>query len=94
MDLNNKMVDQHFAESLFATCCYCLLNTETLELTYARAGHPYPVLLRKGKPYEQLQTQGGLLGVFENAQFAQQSIQLQPGDKIFIISRVTDKYFI
>ncbi|MEJ2649310.1 MAG: SpoIIE family protein phosphatase [Sedimentisphaerales bacterium] len=34
--LNMKMAAQKLSGYQFATCCYCLLDTKTLELTYAR----------------------------------------------------------
>ena len=84
-NLNRKMVEQELNGCLFATCCYCLLNTRTLQLSYTRAGHPYPVLIRDGKA-TQLENTGGLLGVFEDAEFEQSSVQLQVGDKLFLYS--------
>jgi sigma-B regulation protein RsbU (phosphoserine phosphatase) len=85
-NLNAKMTDQKLSGYQFVTCCYCLLNTKTRQMTFARAGHPYPVLLRAGQPPQQLQTRGSLLGVFENAEFVQQSVQLQAGDKLLLYS--------
>ena len=64
----------------------CLLNTETRELTYARAGHPYPLLARPGRPLQQLEIRGSLLGVFEQAEYPEQTVQLEPGDKIILYS--------
>ncbi len=87
--LNQKMFAQHLRGCQFATCCYCLLNTETLTLDYCRAGHPYPILInknREGGGPVQLQTRGSLLGVFEDAQFEQGSVQLHPGDKLLLYS--------
>jgi len=83
--LNLRMSEQELAGCMFATCFYGLLNITTLKLEYARAGHPYPVLIRNGEPV-QLQTRGGLLGIFPEADFEQQSIQLLPGDKLFVYS--------
>ena len=85
-NLNAKMTSQRLSGYQFATCCYCLLNTETLRLSFARAGHPYPILLRPGDPPEQLQVRGSLLGVFENAEYVQQNVQLEPGDKLLLYS--------
>jgi len=85
-NLNNKMASQKLSGYQFATCCYCLLNTETLELVYARAGHPYPVFIRKGQEPKQLEVRGSLLGVFKDADYAEDRIQLQPGDKIVLYS--------
>ena len=84
--LNMKMAAQKLSGYQFATCCYCLLNTKTLELSYARAGHPYPILIRRGKEPEQLEVRGSLLGVFEQAEYFENTIQLQPGDKILMYS--------
>ena len=85
-ELNNKMLEQNLSGCLFATCCYCLLNVATLEVSYARAGHPYPVLLRPDAAPQQLQSRGGLLGVFEDVRFEQKTAHLAPGDKLFIHS--------
>jgi sigma-B regulation protein RsbU (phosphoserine phosphatase) len=85
-NLNRRMTEQELSGSQFATCCYFLLNIETLELTFARGGHPYPILIRRGENPRQLQTTGPLIGVFENAQFPQQTLKLQSGDKILLYS--------
>lgn len=83
--LNHRMVEQELNGCLFATCFYGLLNIRTLQLDYARAGHPYPVLIRDDELIS-LQTRGGLLGVFETSEFEQHSLQLQTGDKLFVYS--------
>lgn len=85
-NLNTRMAGQKLSGYQFATCCYCLLDTETLQLTYARAGHPYPVLIRNQEWPQQLEVRGSLLGIFEHAEYIQQSIQLQPGDKLLVYS--------
>jgi sigma-B regulation protein RsbU (phosphoserine phosphatase) len=85
-NLNSRMTGQKFSANRFVTCCYCLLNTATLELTYARGGHPYPILIRPNEKLQRLETQGSLLGIFENARFTQQTIQLQTGDKLLLYS--------
>jgi hypothetical protein len=85
-NLNKRMAAQKLSGYQFATCCYCLLNIETLELVYARAGHPYPVIIRPGEEPRQLEVRGSLLGVFKDADYAEDRIQLQPGDKILLYS--------
>lgn len=85
-NLNLKMADQKLSGYQFATCCYGLLNIKTRQLTFARAGHPYPILLRPGQPPQQLQTRGSLLGIFENAEFVQRTIQLEAGDRLLLYS--------
>ena len=85
-NLNMRLTEQKLSGYQFATCCYCLLNTKTLQLTYARAGHPYLILIRPGQQPEQLQIRGSLLGIFEQAEYIQQTTQLQPGDKLLLYS--------
>jgi hypothetical protein len=85
-DANKRMAEQHLKGCLFATCCYCLLNIRTMQLNFARSGHPYPVLIRPNEMPRQLESRGGLLGVFEDADFEQKAIQLTPHDKIFLYS--------
>lgn len=83
--LNQRMAQQEFSGCLFATCCYGLLNIETYELQLARAGHPYPVLIRDGELIC-LQSRGGLLGVFGEAKFEVITMALRPGDKLMLYS--------
>ncbi|MHC4461889.1 MAG: PP2C family protein-serine/threonine phosphatase [Planctomycetota bacterium] len=85
-NLNVRMASQKLSGYQFATCCYCLLNTKTLQLTYSRAGHPYPILIRPEGKVEQLEIQGSLLGIFGQAEYIQQTVQLQTGDKILLYS--------
>ena len=85
-NLNLRMTAQKLSGYQFATCCYGLLNTKTLQLTYARAGHPYPIIIRPGKEPEQLEIRGSLLGIFEQAEYIQGTVQLQPGDKLLLYS--------
>ncbi len=84
--LNVRMNAQKLSGYQFATCCYCLLNIRTLQMTFARAGHPYPILIRPGSEPQHLETRGSLLGIFENAQFIESTVQLEPGDKILLHS--------
>ena len=85
-NLNVRMAGQKLSGYQFATCCYCLLNIDTLELTYARAGHPYPLLLRQGSEPRQLEVRGSLLGIFQQTEYTQQTVQLQRGDKLLLYS--------
>ncbi len=88
--LNDRMAEQNITGSLFATCCYCLLNFKTLQLSICRGGHPYPILIRKDRPLQPIETRGALVGVFEQSQFEQTTIQLTAGDKLLIYSDGAD----
>ena len=84
--LNQKLCDQELPNSQFVTACYCLLNTKTLKLRFARAGHPYPMLVTADGSISELKSPGGLLGLFEGEDFPSESVQLKPGQKIVIYS--------
>lgn len=84
--LNERVLEQGLSGSLFTTCCYALLNTRTLQMSFSRAGHPYPILIRPGSEPELLQCRGGLLGVFAGAEFGQEVVQLSKGDKVIFYS--------
>jgi sigma-B regulation protein RsbU (phosphoserine phosphatase) len=85
-NLNLRMAGQKLSGYQFATCCYCLLNIKTLQMTYARAGHPYPILIRPKQQPQQLEIRGSLLGVFEQADYMQGTVKLERGDKLLLYS--------
>jgi serine phosphatase RsbU (regulator of sigma subunit) len=85
-NLNARLAKQKLSGYQFATCCYSLLNIKTLQLTYARAGHPYPILIRPNEQPQQLEIRGSLLGIFGKSEYVQRTIQLQPGDKLLLYS--------
>jgi serine phosphatase RsbU (regulator of sigma subunit) len=84
--LNNAMVGQNLSQATFATALYGIVDTQTLQVQYARAGHPLPLLMPKGGGIEPLEADGGLLGIFEEEVFETQSVQLAPGDRLIFYS--------
>ena len=84
--LNTRMCRERLSGYQFSTCCYCLLDTDTMTLSYARAGHPYPILMRPGHDPIQLEARGSLLGVFEQAEYIESRLTLEGGDKILLYS--------
>jgi sigma-B regulation protein RsbU (phosphoserine phosphatase) len=83
--LNRDLIEQALSEHPFITMVYVLLNFKDGTLSFARAGHPYPLLVpRQGEP-QLWQVAGSLLGVFETV-FPVQTQRLQPGDKVLLYS--------
>ncbi len=84
--LNVDLANQPTEQIRFATACYGILNRKTLELTVARAGHPYPLLLRhRGEP-QWLKPEGAMLGVFDEEVYEDLTYQLHPGDRVMFYS--------
>jgi sigma-B regulation protein RsbU (phosphoserine phosphatase) len=70
----------------FLTMLLFALDTHTGRATFARAGHPLPILVRAGTAIP-LSDDGGIpLGVFDGGDFPDVALQLQPGDRFFLYS--------
>jgi serine phosphatase RsbU (regulator of sigma subunit) len=68
-----------------ATMLYGTLNLETLELVYARAGHPYPLLLREDGSSEYLIDEGNPpLGAGLVSHYREQRVSLRPGETLLL----------
>jgi len=53
-------------------------------LEFVRAGHPSPLLLRRGEVSELYSTGSLPIGLLENESFTSSSIQLEPGDTLLL----------
>ncbi|MCC7192859.1 MAG: serine/threonine-protein phosphatase [Phycisphaeraceae bacterium] len=84
--LNHDMVEQQTGKVRFATACYGVLNCKTLELAFARAGHPYPLILNENGGTRMLQPEGAMLGIFPDEIFELHETQLQSGDRLLLYS--------
>ena len=70
---------------MFATAWIGILDTDTMTLQYTNAGHNYPILQRRGKPCELLQTVHGLfLAGMDFTEYSQDEIQLEAGDRLLL----------
>jgi sigma-B regulation protein RsbU (phosphoserine phosphatase) len=70
----------------YFTMAYAVLDTKTRVLQYALAGHPPPILVRRNHSPQQL-TGGSLpIGIAEDEEFEDWSIQLEPGDRLYFYS--------
>jgi hypothetical protein len=67
------------------TAFYGILNTRTLTLRCANAGHLFPTLKRDGR-VEEIEICGLPLGARPGVRYDEQAIQLRPGDQLILIS--------
>ena len=70
----------------YFTMIYGLLNIRTHQLRFTVAGHPAPILVRKGSPPERLDAAGLAIGMFDEAEYEESVIDLQPGDRLYLHS--------
>lgn len=82
--LNAALIEQGLSQAAFATALYGWIDTESLEVTVSRAGHPPPLILRSEGALEPLQGDGPLLGIFPDEPFTDASTTLRPGDRLFL----------
>ena len=71
--------------SRMATVIYATLNLNTWEVRFARAGHPYPLLIRADGSTEFLTEVGGPpLGTVPGQAYDEQTVQLTPGETLLL----------
>jgi len=68
---------------LFISAFYAEVELGTGKMTFCRAGHPKPLLMRPGQE-TWLDTEGALLGITEDGGFEERSITLNDGDVVLL----------
>jgi sigma-B regulation protein RsbU (phosphoserine phosphatase) len=91
--LNEALVEQNLSHATFATALYGHVSARTLKLTFAKGGHPSPLLLTKDGEMRSLEADGSLLGIFGKETFESASVQLSPGDRVFIYTDGIEQAF-
>src|SRR5512146_175700 len=77
----NEVLLRDFPSGKFVTMVYALMDPAARTMTFANAGHPWP-LLANGNGPEFLKTDSGLpLGVAECA-FEERQVELKPGSRV------------
>jgi serine phosphatase RsbU (regulator of sigma subunit)/anti-sigma regulatory factor (Ser/Thr protein kinase) len=72
-------------ESRMATLIYATLNIDTCAVAFARAGHPYPLLLRAdGEATFLTEASGPPLGSGAPARYDEQHVAMQAGDTLIL----------
>jgi serine phosphatase RsbU (regulator of sigma subunit) len=76
-------------ETIYASAVYLVIDTADLEICWASAGHPCPLLLRPGQdPVISLalpkEKRGKVLGLVENSTYQTANFTLEPGDRLLL----------
>jgi len=81
---NDLLVPQN-SMCQFVTLFAGVINVRTGEVIYANGGHNRPYLCRPGEPPRKLDADDGIaLGIMEGMDFRSQTLQLQPGDSLYL----------
>ncbi|MBJ6723988.1 SpoIIE family protein phosphatase [Geomesophilobacter sediminis] len=83
--LTNLLYEDLNRAELFITMAYLSFNFATRQITYTNAGHPPPVLYRPASGmFQELDTDGLILGVRKDVAFEEKSIAVEPGDILLL----------
>lgn len=78
---------QNMTDERFVTAFYGVLNRRTRRLTYANAGHPFPIRYSaRTTAADELPARGFLLGVMPEEMYAERTVDLEPGDRICLFT--------
>jgi PAS domain S-box-containing protein len=80
----NRTFPMDMQTGMYFTMLYGVLDLQSGVFTFASAGHPGPVLARRGQPPQVVQVEGFPIGVTETAEYRSQKVQLQAGDKLIL----------
>ena len=83
--LNELVLDEMETEHYF-TLMLVDVNLETGFVRFGQAGHPHPVIQRADGRIEQQGAGGFPVGLMSGVQFGQFDAQLEPGDRILLLS--------
>ncbi|MCK4376370.1 MAG: serine/threonine-protein phosphatase, partial [Candidatus Brocadiae bacterium] len=81
--VNKALLDDLVRSELLISVFYAEIELSTGVMTFCRAGHPKPLLMQLGEK-GWLDTEGLLLGLHEEGQFEERSVQLSRGDTIVL----------
>ncbi|MCC6677288.1 MAG: SpoIIE family protein phosphatase [Phycisphaerales bacterium] len=81
--LNRVLCEHQHGTNRFATAIYGIIDAATGMVTLAGAGHPPPLLVGEGIT-RKIETDGPLLGVFEDAVFEQVTFELHDGRRLLL----------
>ena len=82
----NRLLLPNTPEASFITFFYGLLDVRRRRLTYAGAGHPPPLLMRRDGSCERLRERGRVLGVLPDWRANDAALDLLPGDRLVLFT--------
>jgi sigma-B regulation protein RsbU (phosphoserine phosphatase) len=82
----NHLLWESTTDAQFVTAVYGVLDTDTGRFTYTNAGHNAPLLVRIDGSVQELKAGGPVLGVFEEVEYEEESVDLQLSDMLVLFT--------
>jgi sigma-B regulation protein RsbU (phosphoserine phosphatase) len=82
----NRIVAANVGSGKFITFFYGVLDSARRRFSYTNAGHCEPILVRQNGECTRVNHGGVVLGVFPDWQYAEQHVDLEPGDRLVLFS--------
>jgi phosphoserine phosphatase RsbU/P len=82
----NRLLCRNMISGRFVTFCYVRLDGVRGTLSYCIAGHNPPILRRRSGDVVRLSVGGTVLGVFPETAFQEESVHLEPGDRLVMFT--------
>lgn len=82
----NRQLYQSTDMEKFVTLFLGILNVDSHTLQYSSGGHEYPFLIHSFTSHKRLKTGGIPVGVLENQEYEEETVEIKPGDKLVIYS--------
>ena len=82
----NRITSTNCPANRFISLFFCILDSDTGDLTFANAGHNPPLILRANGENEQLSGSGPVLGITPSTEYREYLSHLDEGDTLLIYS--------
>lgn len=82
----NRQLYQSTNMEKFVTLFLGILDVSSHTLQYSSGGHEYPFLIHSDSTHKRLKTGGIPVGIMENQEYEEETIDFKPGDKLVIYS--------
>ncbi|MFW5800054.1 MAG: SpoIIE family protein phosphatase [Spirochaetota bacterium] len=93
--LNKRIYDSISDSMIYSTGIYAIIDIEKMKLTYSCAGHPPFYKIDSNGELSSYKTSGGVLGLFEEMEYIDESLKLEKGDTLIFytdgVTEVTNK---
>ncbi len=86
LEIANHQLFNNTDTEKFATLFLGVLDTETNMMNYSNGGHEYPYLINANGDCQRLQSGGLPLGMLDRMGYEESTVDLKPGDCMFIYS--------